>query len=133
MCKELLHNAKGTIRILNPEDMLETGVELSIKYKNKPEQTLTLLSGGEKSMLALSFILAIFMYKPSPFTFFDEVEAALDEANTKKIIKVLKEFIDRSQFILITHNKETMKGANRLYGVTMNKEIGESMIVNVDI
>ena len=68
-----------------------------------------------------------------PFTFFDEVEAALDEANTKKIIKVLKEFIDRSQFILITHNKETMKGANRLYGVTMNKEIGESMIVNVDI
>lgn len=133
MCKELLHNAKGTIRILNPEDMLETGVELSIKYKNKPEQTLTLLSGGEKSMLALSFILAIFMYKPSPFTFFDEVEAALDETNTKKIIKVLKEFINRSQFILITHNKETMKGANRLYGVTMNKEIGESMIVNVDI
>ena len=133
MCKELLHNAKGTIKILNPEDMLETGIELSIKYKNKPEQTLTLLSGGEKSMLALSFILAIFMYKPSPFTFFDEVEAALDYANTKKIIKVLKEFTDKSQFILITHNKETMKGANRLYGVTMNKEIGESMIVNVDI
>lgn len=133
MCKELLQNAKGTMKLLDKDDLLETGVELSIKYKNKPEQTLTLLSGGEKSMLALSFILAIFMYKPSPFTFFDEVEAALDEANTKKIIKVLKEFINKSQFILITHNKETMKGSNRLYGVTMNKEIGESMIVNVDI
>ncbi|WP_068268332.1 chromosome segregation protein SMC [Caviibacter abscessus] len=133
MCKELLQNAKGTIKLLDKDDLLETGVELSIKYKNKPEQTLTLLSGGEKSMLALSFIMAIFMYKPSPFTFFDEVEAALDEANTKKIIKVLKEFINKSQFILITHNKETMKGSNRLYGVTMNKEIGESMIVNVDI
>lgn len=83
-------------------------------------------------MLAISFIISIFMYKPTPFTFFDEVEAALDDANTKKIISLLKDF-NNSQFILITHNKETMKGADRLYGVTMNKEIGESVLVCVDI
>ena len=104
-----------------------------MKYKNKPEQTLMLLSGGEKSMLAVSFIMAIFMFKPSPFTFFDEIEAALDEENTKKIVKLLNKFITKSQFILITHNKETMKGSHRLYGVTMNKEIGESRIISVDV
>ena len=77
--------------------------------------------------------MAIFIFKPSPFTFFDEIEAALDDANTKKIVKLLNEFTNKSQFILITHNKETMKGSHRLYGVTMNKEIGESRIVSVDI
>ena len=133
MCKEVLNNAKGEIKILNEENMLDTGLELSVKYKNKPEQTLLLLSGGEKSMLAVSFIMAIFIFKPSPFTFFDEIEAALDDANTKKIVRLLNEFTDRSQFILITHNKETMKGSHRLYGVTMNKEVGESRIVSVDI
>ena len=84
-------------------------------------------------MLAVSFIMAIFMFKPSPFTFFDEIEAALDEVNTKKIVELLNKFIEKSQFILITHNKETMKGSNRLYGVTMNKEIGESRLISVDV
>lgn len=132
MCFELLHKATGTIKILDENDPINTGLSLSVKYKNKPEQSLTLLSGGEKSMLAVSFIMAIFMYKPSPFTFFDEVEAALDEANTRKLIELLKKF-KSSQFILITHNKETMKGADRLYGVTMKKDVGESLIVSVDI
>ena len=133
MCETILNGAKGAIRLLDEENMLETGLELSVKYKNKPEQTLMLLSGGEKSMLAVSFIMAIFMFKPSPFTFFDEIEAARDEENTKKIVKLLNKFITKSQFILITHNKETMKGSHRLYGVTMNKEIGESRIISVDV
>ena len=133
MCETVLNGAKGLIRMLDEENIIETGVELSVKYKNKPEQTLMLLSGGEKSMLAVSFIMAIFMFKPSPFTFFDEIEAALDEENTKKIVKLLNKFITKSQFILITHNKETMKGSHRLYGVTMNKEIGESRIISVDV
>ena len=133
MCETILNGAKGAIRLLDEENMLETGLELSVKYKNKPEQTLMLLSGGEKSMLAVSFIMAIFMFKPSPFTFFDEIEAALDEENTKKIVKLLNKFITKSQFILITHNKETMKSSHRLYGVTMNKEIGESRIISVDV
>jgi len=133
MCETILNGAKGAIRLLDEENLLETGLELSVKYKNKPEQTLMLLSGGEKSMLAVSFIMAIFMFKPSPFTFFDEIEAALDEENTKKIVKLLNKFITKSQFILITHNKETMKGSHRLYGITMNKEIGESRIISVDV
>ena len=133
MCKKILNEAKGIIKLTNPENILETGLELSVKYKNKPEQTLMLLSGGEKSMLAVSFIMAIFMFKPSPFTFFDEIEAALDEVNTKKIVELLNKFIEKSQFILITHNKETMKGSHRLYGVTMNKEIGESRLISVDV
>ncbi|ERK47390.1 chromosome segregation protein SMC [Leptotrichia sp. oral taxon 879] len=133
MCETILNGAKGIIKMTDPENLLTTGLELSVKYKNKPEQTLLLLSGGEKSMLAVSFIMAIFMFKPSPFTFFDEIEAALDEKNTKKIVELLHQFIDKSQFILITHNKETMKGSHRLYGVTMNKEIGETKIVSVDI
>ncbi len=133
MCETILNGAVGEIRLTNPEDLLQTGLELSVRYKNKPEQTLMLLSGGEKSMLAVSFIMAIFMFKPSPFTFFDEIEAALDEKNTQKIVEVLHKFIDKSQFILITHNKETMKGSHRLYGVTMNKEIGETRLVSVDM
>ena len=133
MCETILNGAKGLIKMTDPENLLTTGLELSVKYKNKPEQTLLLLSGGEKSMLAVSFIMAIFMFKPSPFTFFDEIEAALDEKNTKKIVELLHQFIEKSQFILITHNKETMKGSHRLYGVTMNKEIGETKIVSVDV
>ncbi len=133
MCKKILNEAKGIIKLTSPENILETGLELSVKYKNKPEQTLMVLSGGEKSMLAVSFIMAIFMFKPSPFTFFDEIEAALDEVNTKKIVELLNKFIEKSQFILITHNKETMKGSHRLYGVTMNKEIGESRLISVDV
>lgn len=132
MCRELLHGAKGVLKIQDEDNLIETGLELSVKYRNKPEQTLSLLSGGEKSMLAVAFIISIFMYKPSPFTFFDEVEAALDEQNTKKLVELLNKFT-YSQFIMITHNKETMKGADRLYGVTMNKEVGESIIVSVDI
>lgn len=132
MCKELLHGARGKLKIQDEENLIETGLELSVKYKNKPEQTLSLLSGGEKSMLAVAFIISIFMFKPAPFTFFDEVEAALDESNTKKLVELLKKFT-YSQFIMITHNKETMKGADKLYGVTMNKEVGESLIVSVDI
>lgn len=132
MCKELLHGARGKLKIQDEENLIETGLELSVKYKNKPEQTLSLLSGGEKSMLAVAFIISIFMFKPAPFTFFDEVEAALDESNTKKLVELLKKFT-YSQFIMITHNKETMKGADKLYGVTMNKEVGESLLVSVDI
>jgi len=131
MCKEILNNSIGNLSLLDETDLLESGVELMVKFKNKKYQSLSLLSGGEKSMVAVALIMAIFMYKPSPFTFFDEIEAALDESNTKRLLRKLKEFTDRSQFILITHNKHTMKESNQLYGVTMNKEIGESKILSV--
>lgn len=131
MCKEILNNSIGNLSLVDETDLLESGVELMVKFKNKKYQSLSLLSGGEKSMVAVALIMAIFMYKPSPFTFFDEIEAALDESNTKRLLKKLKEFTDKSQFILITHNKHTMKESDQLYGVTMNKEIGESKILSV--
>ena len=131
MCKEVLNNSVGKLKLTNEEDLLESGIELMVKFKNKKNQSISLLSGGEKSMVAVAFIMAIFMYKPSPFTFFDEIEAALDETNTKRLIRKLKEFTDKSQFILITHNKETMKESDTLYGITMNKELGESKILSV--
>lgn len=133
MCREILNNSIGKLKMLDESNLLESGVELMVKYKNKKTQSLSLLSGGEKSMVAVALIMAIFMYKPSPFTFFDEIEAALDESNTKRLIRKLKEFTDKSQFILITHNKHTMKESDTLYGVTMNKEIGESKILSVKL
>ncbi|WP_028855618.1 chromosome segregation protein SMC [Psychrilyobacter atlanticus] len=133
MCKEVLNNSIGRLQLVDNENILESGIDLMVKFKNKKSQSITLLSGGEKSMVAIAFIMALFMYKPSPFTFFDEIEAALDETNIKKLISKLKEFTDRSQFILITHNKETMRRSDTLYGVTMNKELGESKIISVSV
>lgn len=132
MCQEVLDNSTGSLKIKNLEDILNTGLELEIKFGNKKTQLLTLLSGGEKSMVAVALIMAIFMYKPSPFTFFDEIEAALDEKNTRKLIKMLREFTDKSQFILITHNKETMKESDLIYGVTMKKSDGISKLISVE-
>ena len=132
MCEETIRNTEGRLNIINPEDFDNCGVEIFVKFKNKKKQPLSLLSGGEKSMVAIAFIMAIFMYKPSPFTFLDEIEAALDEKNTKNLLRKLRDFTDKSQFILITHNKETMKESDSIFGVTMNKEIGISKIVSPD-
>ena len=131
MCVETLNNSVGSLNLTNSENFDDCGVEIFVKFKNKKRQSLSLLSGGEKSMVAIAFIMAIFMYKPSPFTFLDEIEAALDEKNTRKLIAKLKEFNDKSQFILITHNKDTMRESDSIFGVTMNKEIGISKIVPV--
>ena len=133
MCMETIDNSEGNLVLSNEDSYENCGVEIYVKFKNKKRQSLTLLSGGEKSMVAIAFIMAIFMYKPSPFTFLDEIEAALDEKNTKKLIGKLKEFTDKSQFIMITHNKETMKSSDTLFGVTMNKKIGISKIVPVKL
>ena len=132
MCEETIRNTEGRLNIINPEDFDNCGIEIFVKFKNKKKQPLSLLSGGEKSMVAIAFIMAIFMYKPSPFTFLDEIEAALDEKNTKNLLTKLRDFTDKSQFILITHNKETMKESDSIFGVTMNKEIGISKIVSPD-
>lgn len=132
MCNETIKNTEGRLNIINPEDFENCGIEIFVKFKNKKKQPLSLLSGGEKSMVAIAFIMAIFMYKPSPFTFLDEIEAALDEKNTKNLLGKLREFTNKSQFILITHNKETMKESDSIFGVTMNKEIGISKIISPD-
>lgn len=131
MCMETLDNSEGRLNFMETENFETAGVEISVKFKNKKRQSLSLLSGGEKSMVAIAFIMSIFMYKPSPFTFLDEIEAALDEKNTKKLLAKLRQFTSESQFILITHNKDTMRESDSIFGVTMNKEIGISKVVPV--
>jgi len=132
MCEATLNNSEGKLELINPENFDECGVEIFVKFKNKKRQSLSLLSGGEKSMVAIAFVISIFMYKPSPFTFLDEIEAALDETNTTKLLNKLREFVDKSQFILITHNKTTMSKSDTLLGVSMNKDIGITKIVGVN-
>ena len=100
-----------------PDDKL--GVEIEITPAGKATKRLTLLSGGEKSMTALAFLFAVFLARPCPFYILDEVEAALDDLNIDRFLKVLRSFSDRAQFIVVTHQKRTMEAADALYGVSM--------------
>ncbi len=109
-------------------DVLESGIEITARPPGKELRSLSLLSGGERTLTAIALLLAIFRNKPSPFCLLDEVDAALDEANTARLAGVLREFLDRSQFIVITHKKRTMAAADRLWGVTM-QESGISRVL----
>jgi chromosome segregation protein len=111
-------------------DVLETGIEITARPPGKEMRNLSLMSGGEKTLTAVALLLAIFRSKPSPFCILDEVDAPLDEANIGRFTSVLREFLDRSQFILITHSKRTMASADVLYGITM-QESGVSKRVAV--
>ena len=95
------------------------GVEIEITPAGKSTKRLTLLSGGEKSMTALAFLFAVFLARPCPFYILDEVEAALDDLNIDRFLKVLRSFSGRAQFIVVTHQKRTMEAADSLYGVSM--------------
>ncbi len=111
-------------------DVLESGIEIIAKPPGKEPQSISLLSGGEKTMTAVALLLAIFKTKPSPFAVLDEVDAALDEANVERFTQVVKSFLDHSHFIIITHHKRTMQACDQLYGVTM-QERGVSRRVQV--
>ena len=100
-------------------DWLESGIEIRAKPPGKEPRVINQLSGGEKTMTAVALLLAIFQSKPSPFCILDEVDAALDEANVERFCAVVKQFLDSSHFIIITHHKTTMRLCNQLYGVTM--------------
>ena len=102
-------------------DILESGIEIIARPPGKELRSISLMCGGEKTMTAVALLLAIFRSKPSPFCILDEVDAALDEANIGRFTAVLREFLDRSQFIIITHSKRTMAAADVLYGVTMQE------------
>lgn len=113
-------------------DLLEAGVEIMAQPPGKKNVTVDQLSGGEKALTAVALIFSIFLIKPSPFCILDEVDAPLDEANVDRYNEIVREMTDRSQFIIITHNKRTMESTDNLYGVTM-QEPGVSKLVSVNL
>ena len=112
------------------QDVLEAGVEIVTTPPGKPSFNNSLLSGGEKALTAVSLLLAIFQFRPSPFCVLDEVDAPFDEANIDRFVGVLKEFLGWTKFVIVTHSKKTMTAADTLYGVTM-QESGVSKRVSV--
>ena len=127
----LFVGGRGELRLVGEEqDVLEQGVDIVMRPVGKKLQSMTLMSGGEKALSAIALIFAIFLHKPSPFTLLDEVDAPLDDQNVHRYTALLREMSQRSQFIVITHNKNTMEAAGMLYGVTM-EEPGVSKIVSV--
>ena len=129
---KLFQGGKASLALTDPENLLETGVEIFVQPPGKRLGNLDLLSGGEKAMTAISLIFALFLHKPSPFCVLDEVDAPLDEANIGRFGRIVAEMCERSQFLLITHNKRTMEICDTLYGVTM-PEPGVSRMVAVDL
>ncbi|HTU22578.1 MAG TPA: chromosome segregation protein SMC [Gemmataceae bacterium] len=119
--RKLFGGGMADIVLEDENDILESGIEVIARPPGKELRSISLMSGGEKTMTAVALLLAIFRSKPSPFCILDEVDAALDEANIGRFTSVLKDFLDRSQFIIITHSKRTMACADMLYGITMQE------------
>jgi chromosome segregation protein len=127
---ELFGGGRGEMSLIDTDDVLESGIDIVAQPPGKRLQNVLLLSGGEKAMAALSLVLAIFKYRPSPFCLLDEVDAPLDEANVGRFTAKVNEMSAETQFLVITHNKRTMETARALYGVTM-EEAGVSRLVSV--
>jgi chromosome segregation protein len=119
--RKLFGGGMADIVLEDETDILECGIEIIARPPGKELRSISLMSGGEKTMTAVALLLAIFRSKPSPFCILDEVDAALDEANIGRFTGVLRDFLDRSQFIIITHSKRTMASADVLYGITMQE------------
>ncbi|MGN6566818.1 MAG: chromosome segregation protein SMC [Flavipsychrobacter sp.] len=119
------------LRLTDPDNVAESGIEIYAQPKGKKPSTLTQLSGGEKTLTSTAFLFAIYLIKPAPFCILDEVDAPLDDANVGKFTQMIRKFSDNSQFIIVTHNKQTMASVDVIYGVTM-QEPGVSRLVPVD-
>jgi chromosome segregation protein len=119
------------LRLTDPDNVAESGIEIYAQPKGKRPSTLTQLSGGEKTLTSTAFLFAIYLIKPAPFCILDEVDAPLDDANVGKFTQMIRKFSDNSQFIIVTHNKQTMAAVDVIYGVTM-QEAGVSKLVPVD-
>jgi chromosome segregation protein len=119
------------LKLEDPENPADTAIEIYAQPKGKRPSTITQLSGGEKTLTSTAFLFAIYLIKPAPFCVLDEVDAPLDDANVAKFTQMIRQFSDRSQFIIVTHNKQTMASVDVIYGVTM-QEAGVSKLVPVD-
>ncbi|MCP4868827.1 MAG: AAA family ATPase [Proteobacteria bacterium] len=126
----LVGGGRAELHLTDPSDLLGTGIDIVVEPPGKRLQNLTLLSGGEKAMAAIALVFAIFQVKPSPFCLLDEVDAPLDDANSRRMGEMLREMAAETQFIVITHNRATMEIADVLYGVTMQRP-GVSSVVSV--
>jgi chromosome segregation protein len=127
----LFGGGAARMQLLDEEDVLESGIELVAQPPGKKNQSIALLSGGERALTAIALLFAIFRYKPSPFCILDEVDAPLDEVNTERFVRLVRDMSRDTQFIVITHSRRTMEAADVLYGVTM-EEAGCSRLVSVN-
>ncbi len=119
MFKDLFGGGSAKLVLVDEEDVLESGIEIIARPPGKKLQTISLLSGGERTMTAVALLFSLFKVKPSPFCVLDELDAALDEANVIRFVKMVQTFLEQSQFILITHSRQTIAAADVIYGVTM--------------
>jgi len=124
----LFPGGQGRLILTEPDDPLNTGVEIEVRPLGRNVRRLSLLSGGERSMAALAFLFAVFRSRPSPFYMMDEVEAALDDVNLQRFLSLVDEFRDEAQLLIVTHQKRTMEAADALYGVTMGPGASSKVI-----
>ena len=129
---ELFNGGETELRLTDEEDILESGVDIIASPPGKRPQTITQLSGGERSLVAVALLFAIFKIKPSPFCVMDEVDAALDESNVLRFTNLVQAYAKQTQFVIITHNKRTMETADVMYGVTM-EQAGVSKLVSAKL
>jgi chromosome segregation protein len=129
---KLFQGGSATLAMTNPNDPLETGVEYLIHPPGKKLTRMSLLSGGEKALSAIAFIFSIFLIRPTSFCLLDEIDAPLDDANVGRFNELLRSIGEKSQIIMITHNKRSMEFADTLFGITMEKK-GISKVVSVDM
>ncbi|MEM7199448.1 MAG: chromosome segregation protein SMC [Planctomycetota bacterium] len=130
--RKLFQGGRADMTLTPNEDSLEAGIEIVAKPPGKELQSINLLSGGERSMTALAILFAVFKVKPSPFCILDEVDAALDDSNVERFLRVLRDFVGPTQFCIVTHHKRTMAECQRLYGITMQKR-GVSSPISVSL
>ena len=132
MFRRLFGGGRAALKLLDTENVLDSGIDILAQPPGKKLESIALLSGGERSLTAIGILLATYLVKPSPFCILDEIDAAMDDANIGRFINVLKEFADKSQFIMISHNKKTIANSNTMLGITM-EESGVSKLITIKL